>query len=74
MTTKRKPSKNTIVRKNQRHYKRGLELAIVLASTALGHIYAAVGVPGVAIGLALFIADIGADRLFAEDRHPDIVG
>jgi len=38
---------------------------------ALGMLYAAVGVPSVAVGIALYRADIGAEQLFSDDRHPD---
>ncbi|MFQ5745032.1 MAG: hypothetical protein ACE5HV_15805 [Acidobacteriota bacterium] len=51
--------------------KRGLDLSMVFAGAALGPIYAAVGVPSVAVGLVLFLADVGAARLFSEDRQPD---
>lgn len=53
--------------------KRGLDLATILVQgTIIGPIMAAVGVPGLAVGLALFVADYGASRLF--DRHIDRKG
>jgi hypothetical protein len=51
--------------------KRGLDLSVILAGAALAPLYAAVGVPSVAVGLAIFLADIGAAKLFSEDRYPD---
>lgn len=52
---------------------RGLDLTTILADAAVfGPLYAAVGIPSLAVALGLFVTDIGVSRLFAEeDRHPD---
>ena len=52
---------------------RGLDLATILAQgTIIGPIMSAVGVTGLAVGLALYVADYGVSRLF--DRNIDRKG
>ena len=54
--------------------KRGLDLATILAQASIvAPIISAVGIPGLAVSLALFVADYGADRLFDSemDREGD---
>ncbi len=53
--------------------RRSLDLATILAQGAIvGPIMSAIGVPGLAVGLALYVADYGASRLF--DRNLDRKG
>jgi hypothetical protein len=54
--------------------KRGLDLVTILAQAGIvTPIVSAVGIPGLAVSLALFVADYGADRLFDKemDRQGD---